>query len=116
MSKLGRKIIAALKEGLRKLKSGEIEIPIVRGSKNVYADMGLENADELMAKSELTARIVMVIRKNRMKHARAIDRMGATPSEFDAIRAGRLDGFSAERLRGMLETLLKAEGEDQDER
>jgi hypothetical protein len=56
MSKLGEKIIAALEEGLRDLKAGKTEIPIVRGSTNVYADMGLPDADELLAESRKAAR------------------------------------------------------------
>lgn len=52
MTTLGKQIIAGLGSFLRDLKAGKTEIRVVRGSTNVYADLGLPDADELLAESK----------------------------------------------------------------
>jgi predicted XRE-type DNA-binding protein len=71
---------------------------IKRGSTNVFADLGLENADELLAKSELAAQILKTVRDRRLTQAAAGELLGISQPKVSALLNGRLDGFSTERL------------------
>jgi predicted XRE-type DNA-binding protein len=71
---------------------------ITRGSTNVFADLGFENADELLAKSELAAQILKTVRARRLTQAAAGELLGISQPKVSALLNGRLDGFSTERL------------------
>jgi predicted XRE-type DNA-binding protein len=71
---------------------------ITRGSTNVFADLGFENADELLTKSELAAQILKTVRARRLTQAAAGELLGISQPKVSALQNGRLDGFSTERL------------------
>jgi predicted XRE-type DNA-binding protein len=81
------------------------KIPIHDSSGNVFADLGFENAEELLAKSELVAQILKTIRARRLTQAKAAELMGITQPKVSALLSGRLDGFSTERLFRFLNSL-----------
>jgi predicted XRE-type DNA-binding protein len=78
---------------------------VTRGSTNVFADLGFENADELLAKSELAAHILKTIRARRLTQAAAGELLGISQPKVSALLNGRLDGFSTERLFRFLNCL-----------
>ena len=68
------------------------------GSGNVFADLDLPDADELLAKSELVHHIVSLIRRRRLTQQDAAALLDTTqPTVSDLVRR-RLDRFSLERL------------------
>ncbi|APW62668.1 helix-turn-helix domain-containing protein [Paludisphaera borealis] len=71
---------------------------ITRGSTNVFADLGFENAEELLAKSELAAQILKTVRARRLTQAKAGELLGISQPKVSALLNGRLDGFSTDRL------------------
>lgn len=71
---------------------------ITRGSKNVFADLGLPNADALLAKSELAAQILKIVRARRLTQTQAGELLGLAQPKVSALLNGRLDGFSTDRL------------------
>ena len=71
---------------------------VYRSSGNVFADLGLPDADQYMAKSELAVRIFQIIKKRRLTQAAAGKLLGITQPKVSALLKGRLDGFSTERL------------------
>lgn len=75
------------------------------GSGNVFADVGRENADELLAKAELVRQISAVIEERGITQAQAAELLGTTqPTVSDLVR-GRLSKFSMERLIAFLNRL-----------
>jgi predicted XRE-type DNA-binding protein len=74
-------------------------------SGNVFADLGIDNADEMLAKSELSARILSIIQRRRMTQAAAGELLGISQPKVSALLNGRLDGFSTERLFRFLNRL-----------
>jgi predicted XRE-type DNA-binding protein len=75
------------------------------GSGNVFADVGRENADELLAKAELVRQISVAIEERGITQAQAADLLGTTqPTVSDLVR-GRLSKFSMERLIAFLNRL-----------
>lgn len=74
-------------------------------SGNVFADLDLPDADELLAKSELVHQITGLIRRRRLTQKAAAALLGTTqPIVSDLIRR-RLDRFSLERLFAFLNRL-----------
>lgn len=49
---------------------------VTRGSKNVFADLGLSNADALLAKSELAAQILKIVRARRLTQTQGGELLG----------------------------------------
>jgi len=74
------------------------EIEIIESSGNVFADLGLPDADELLAKAELVRQISALIDERHLTQAQAAEILGTNqPTVSDLVR-GRLGKFSMERL------------------
>ena len=70
----------------------------VEGSGNVFADLGLPQAEELLAKAESARKIIAVIEKRHLTQAQAARKLGVDQPKVSALKRGRLSGFSLERL------------------
>jgi predicted XRE-type DNA-binding protein len=81
------------------------KIKVEVGSGNVFADLGLPNPEEHLAKAELASRIGEVIRQRRLTQAAAADLLGIDQPKVSRLLRGYLTNFSAERLMHFL-TLL----------
>ncbi|MBX9788082.1 MAG: helix-turn-helix domain-containing protein [Pirellulales bacterium] len=76
-----------------------------RSCGNVFADLDLPDADELLAKSELALRIYRIIKRRRLTQATAGKLLGISQPKVSALLNGRLDGFSTDRLFRFLNKL-----------
>jgi predicted XRE-type DNA-binding protein len=80
-------------------------IKVEVGSGNVFADLGLPDAEESLAKAELASRIGEVIRQRRLTQAAAGELLGIDQPKVSRLQRGYLTNFSVERLMHFL-TLL----------
>ncbi len=71
-------------------------------SGNVFADLGIPNADEALAKAELVHKITVLIREKRLTQSQAAKLLGVDQPKISALIRGRLSGFSIERLMRFL--------------
>lgn len=71
---------------------------ITRSSGNVFADLGLENPDELMLKARVALLIKQMIEAKELSQVLAADQMGFSQSDVSNIIRGKLNGYSLERL------------------
>jgi predicted XRE-type DNA-binding protein len=78
---------------------------VTESSGNVFADIGFDNAEELMAKAKLAMRIGEIIRERKLTQTRAARLLGVDQPKVSALLRGRLDGFSVERLFRFLNVL-----------
>lgn len=78
---------------------------IIRGSNNVLADLGVEDAEELSTKVRLAVEIVRIIRARKLRQAAVARALGISQPKVSALVNYRLDGFSAERLMHFLTAL-----------
>jgi len=74
------------------------KIKIHESSGNVFADLGIEDSDESLAKSELSAQILKIIQRRRLTQTAAGKLLGISQPKVSALLNGRLEGFSTERL------------------
>lgn len=81
------------------------EIEVYHGSDNVFADMGLPDAEERLAKAELARQILTIITKRHLTQAKAAEILGIDQPKVSALIRGRLSGFSMERLFHFLNAL-----------
>ena len=69
---------------------------------NVFADLNLPKADELLAKAELAAKIIQEIHRRRLTQSQAAGILGIDQPKVSALKQGKLAGFSIERLMRLL--------------
>ena len=75
------------------------------GSGNVFKDLGLPDADEMLAKVELAYTIYVLIEKAGMNQTRAAKLLGTDRARVSNLMRGRLKEFSIERLFQFLNKL-----------
>ena len=71
-------------------------------SGNVFADLNLPHADDLLAKAELAAKIIAEIQRRRLTQSQAALLLGIDQPKISALKQGKLSGFSIERLMRLL--------------
>jgi predicted XRE-type DNA-binding protein len=89
----------------RKKTGGEGRVSIEPSSGNVFADLGLKDPEELLAKAELVQRICDIITERKLTQTRAADLLGIDQPKVSALMRGKLDGFSLDRLFRFLNAL-----------
>jgi len=78
------------------------KIPVTRSSGNVFADLGLPNPEERLAKAKLALAISRVIEERDLTQREAATLMGIDQPKVSHVLRGRLADFSTERLMGFL--------------
>jgi predicted XRE-type DNA-binding protein len=81
----------------------KIEVEI--GSGNVFADLGLPNPEEALAKAVLANQICETITQRKLTQAQAAALLGIDQPKVSALIRGKLSGFSTERLFRFLNAL-----------
>lgn len=73
---------------------------------NVFADLGLENADELHAKSKLAVQIIKIIKARKFTQTEAAKILGTNQSQLSLLKSGEcLERFTFDRLMSWLTKL-----------
>ena len=86
-------------------KSNASEDRIVRGSGNVFADLGLPDAKELQTKLRLAYAINEIVDSRRLTQAGAAELLGVPQPKVSSLKNYKLEGFSVERLMTFLTAL-----------
>jgi predicted XRE-type DNA-binding protein len=81
------------------------DFKIEEGSGNVFADLGLPDPEERLAKAELAMQIASGIRARRLTQAKVAALFGIDQPKISRLLRGQLSGFSTDRLIHFL-TLL----------
>lgn len=78
---------------------------IVESSGNVFVDLGLQNADELLAKADLAIAIKKEIDAQGWTQAQAAERVFMSQPKISKLLRMKLDDFSRDRLQEVLRNL-----------
>jgi len=81
------------------------KIELLRGSGNVFRDLGRENADVEQLKALLAAQIIKALDRHALTVRAAHARTGFAAADFSRIRNADLARFTADRLMSMLNRL-----------
>lgn len=79
-------------------------IEFEEGSGNVYADLGLRDADQMMVKAQLAIKITEIIRARKLTQQKAATVLGMTQPTLSNMLRGQFRGISETK---MLECLAK---------
>jgi predicted XRE-type DNA-binding protein len=73
-----------------------------KSSGNVFADLGLANADELLLKAEIVGEVARLMKAKKLTQAKAAALTGTAQPDLSNLLRGKFRGFSVERLMLML--------------
>ncbi len=80
-------------------------IDLVRGSGDVFVDLGFSDAPIMRLKSRVAAQIQRTLDKRRLSVRAAAKEAGATAADLSRIRNAELDRFTLDRLVRIAERL-----------
>jgi predicted XRE-type DNA-binding protein len=83
----------------------EESIDLVRGTGNVFRDLGSENADAEQFKAILAAEIIKALDREHLTVRQASARTGNAAADFSRIRHADLGRFTVDRLMAILNRL-----------
>jgi predicted XRE-type DNA-binding protein len=81
------------------------DFEVIRGSGNLYRDLGYADADVRQTKAILAAKIIGVLDDNGLSTRQAEARTGISHSEFVRIRRANFERFTIDRLMTILNRL-----------
>lgn len=85
------------------MKSEKLEL--VRGTGNVFRDLGRDNSDVEQFKSILAAEIIKTLDRDKLTVRAAHARTGIAAADFSRIRNADLSRFTVDRLMSILNRL-----------
>lgn len=85
------------------MKTGNVKIE--RSSGNVFADLGIPDADVHLLKAELVTRIDRIIRERGLKQIEAAKLLGLSQPDVSRLLRGDFREYSMERLLRLLTSL-----------
>ena len=83
----------------------DVKLAVVRGSGNVFRDLGRKNADVEQFKAILAAEVIKALDRERLTVRAAHSRTGIAAADFSRIRNADLDRFTVDRLMSILNRL-----------
>jgi predicted XRE-type DNA-binding protein len=72
---------------------------LTTGSDNIFADLGLPDAEKLLIKANLVAEIQKAIRKNGLNQTEVARRMGLSESQISEMTRGHFSNLSERKLK-----------------
>jgi predicted XRE-type DNA-binding protein len=79
----------------------------IESSGNVFADLGIADAEQMLTKAELAQKIGNILQKRRLTQVQAATILGVDQPKVSALLCGRLSRFSIEKLLQFLLLLGK---------
>jgi predicted XRE-type DNA-binding protein len=77
----------------------------IKSSGNIFADLGIQDAEKELAKAQLARAIRRMIEVSKLTQEQAAACMGTSQPKVSAIMGGKLGGFTSDRLLGYLKNL-----------
>jgi predicted XRE-type DNA-binding protein len=81
------------------------KLEVVRGSGNIFRDLGHENADAQQFKAILAAEIIKALDRDGLSVRGAHSRTGIAAADFSRIRNADLGRFTIDRLMSIINRL-----------
>ncbi len=105
----GFRYISAGRAGADQTAEGDAEmteeLEIIRGSGNVYRDLGWPDAEARQMRAELAAEIIRELRERGLSQRQAAEITGLAQPDISRIKNADLKGFTIDRLVTVLNRL-----------
>lgn len=83
----------------------EPEIEFEEGSGNIYADLGLEDADELFARAQIGFCVFKILKERKLKQRETAALLGIAQSDVSHLMNGHFSRFTTDKLLNFLKRL-----------
>jgi predicted XRE-type DNA-binding protein len=83
----------------------QVRIECEEGSGNVFADLGLEDADELLARAQLGFHVYQLLKAKQLKQREIASLLGIRQPEVSHLMNGHFSRFTADKLLDFLKRL-----------
>lgn len=80
-------------------------IEIRRGGPNVFADLGLPDAESHLVKAQLVSRMMDIMKARKLTQRAVAEMVGITQPDVSNLIRGRFRGYSLDRLMSLLVAL-----------
>jgi predicted XRE-type DNA-binding protein len=80
-------------------------IEVYEGSGNVYADLGLEDADELFIRSQIGFLVFMILKDRQLKQREIARVLGIAQPDVSHLMNGHFSRFTTDKLLDFLKRL-----------
>ena len=74
------------------------DIPVSRGSGNVFADLGFDDPEDMQLRADLVQQIREIIKRRKLTQVVAAELLGIRQPDLSALLRGRLTKYSLARL------------------
>jgi predicted XRE-type DNA-binding protein len=74
------------------------KIKVEQSSGNVFADIGIANPEQALAKAEIARQVNRIIKERRLSQSQAADILGIDQPRVSALSTGRLSVFSLDKM------------------
>jgi len=81
------------------------EAEFEEGSGNVYADLGLEDSDELLARAKIGLHVYQILKGKRLAQREIADLLGMKQPEVSHLMNGHFHRFTTDKLLDFLKRL-----------
>ncbi len=81
------------------------KVQATKGSRNLFADLGLPNPEQELLKARLTLQIYKIVKERGLTQARASEILGIKQPHVSALLRNRAGNFSVGRLMEFLTAL-----------
>jgi len=85
----------------KRQKSTRVEV----GSGNVFADLGLKDADQLMVRSQIGFHVFKILEQKRLKQREIASILGIAQSDVSHLMNGHFSRFTTDKLLDFLRWL-----------
>jgi len=76
-----------------------------KGSGNVFADLGFDDADELYARSQIGFHVYQIIKNRGLKQREAAELLGIAQPDVSHLMNGHFSRFTTDKMLGFLKRL-----------
>ena len=87
----------------KRRKSTRVEV----GSGNVFADLGLKDADQLMARSQIGFHVFSILEQKKLKQREIASILGIAQADVSHLMNGHFSRFTTDKLLDFLRRLLR---------
>lgn len=81
------------------------EIEFEKSSENVFADLGLENAEELQTRAMIGYHVIQILNKKKMKQRELATLLNVKQAEVSHLLNGHFSRFTTDKLLDFLKRL-----------
>lgn len=87
------------------MKNKKIEIEFEESSGNVFADLGLENAEELQIRAKIGYHVIQILNKKKMKQRELSTLLNVKQAEVSHLLNGHFSRFTTDKMLDFLKRL-----------